>query len=118
MTSATCITLASRPSGSPIAENFALETRELAAPGDGEFLVRIIWLSLDPYMRGRMDDVKSYAPPVAIGGVMEGGAVGEVLVSNHSEFAVGDIVTGQFGWTSHAVSNGDGVRKVILDLFL
>ena len=112
MTTATSITLASRPKGSPVADNFALVEQELPAPGDGEFLVRVIWLSLDPYMRGRMDDVKSYAEPVAIGGVMEGGAVGEVLVSNHAGFAVGDIVTAQFGWTTHAVSDGEGVRKV------
>ncbi|MEM7472871.1 MAG: NADP-dependent oxidoreductase [Pseudomonadota bacterium] len=112
MTQTRSITLASRPSGSPVADNFALKQRTLAAPGEGEFLVRIIWLSLDPYMRGRMDDVKSYAPPVAIGEVMEGGAVGEVIGSNHAEYAIGDIVTGQFGWTSHAVSNGEGVRKV------
>jgi len=59
-----------------------------------------------------MDDVKSYAEPVAIGGIMEGGAVGEVIASNHTGFAVGDIVTGQFGWTSHAMSDGEGVRKV------
>lgn len=112
MTDATCITLASRPKGRPAPENFKLETRALPKPGRGEFLVRIIWLSLDPYMRGRMDDAKSYAPPVEIGGVMEGGAVGEVMVSDHTDFAVGDIVTGQFGWTSHAVSNGEAVRKV------
>ncbi len=112
MTTATSITLASRPKGAPVPENFAQETRELPAPGEGEFLVRVIWLSLDPYMRGRMDDVKSYAEPVAIGGVMEGGAVGEVLVSNNAKFTVGDIVTAQFGWTTHAISDGEGVRKV------
>ncbi|MCY4334552.1 MAG: NADP-dependent oxidoreductase [Litoreibacter sp.] len=112
MTQTRCITLSSRPKGSPVSENFKLEERVLPAPGAGEFLVRIIWLSLDPYMRGRMDDVKSYAPPVAIGGVMEGGAVGEVIESNHDEFGVGEIVTGQFGWTSHALSIGEGVRKV------
>jgi len=112
MTQTQSITLASRPSGSPAPENFALETTQLPAPGKGQFLVRIIWLSLDPYMRGRMDDVKSYAEPVAIGGIMEGGAVGEVMASEHPGFAVGEIVTGQFGWTSHALSDGEGVRKV------
>ncbi len=112
MTDATCITLASRPHGAPMAENFKLETRSLPEPGEGEFLVRIIWLSLDPYMRGRMDDVKSYADPVAIGGIMEGGAVGEVMVSNNAKFGVGDIVTAQFGWTSHAISDGTNVRKI------
>ncbi len=112
MTKTQSITLASRPSGAPVAENFALKTAELPAPGTGEFLVRIIWLSLDPYMRGRMDDAKSYADPVAIGGIMEGGAVGEVMTSAHPDFAKGDIVTGQFGWTTHAISDGEGVRKV------
>lgn len=107
-----CITLASRPKGKPTQENFKLETRDLPTPAEGEFLVRIIWLSLDPYMRGRMDDAKSYAEPVAIGGIMEGGAVGEVIASNSGDFMVGDVVTGQFGWTTHAVSDGEGVRKV------
>lgn len=116
MTQAQSITLASRPSGSPMAENFALKTTDLPTPGKGQFLVRIIWLSLDPYMRGRMDDVKSYAEPVAIGGIMEGGAVGEVMASEHPGFAVGDIVTGQFGWTSHAISDGEAVRKVDPDV--
>ncbi len=116
MTTAQSITLASRPTGSPVPENFALVDRVMPDPGAGEFLVRVIWLSLDPYMRGRMDDAKSYAEPVAIGGVMEGGAVGEVLVSNHAGFAVGDIVTAQFGWTTHAISDGEGVRKVNPDV--
>ena len=112
MTKTRSITLASRPSGAPVAENFALATSALPAPAKGQFLVRIIWLSLDPYMRGRMDDVKSYADPVAIGGIMEGGAVGEVMASEHPGFGPGDIVTGQFGWTSHALSDGEGVRKI------
>ncbi len=110
--SATAITLASRPSGEPTPDNFRQEERELGDPGAGELLVRVIWLSLDPYMRGRMDDAKSYADPVAIGDVMEGGAVAEVLVSNHDGYAAGDIVTGQIGWTSHAVVSGDELRKL------
>lgn len=112
MTEATNVVLASRPQGQPVVENFRVETAVLPDPGAGEFLVRIVWLSLDPYMRGRMDDVKSYAEPVAIGGIMEGGCVGEVMASRHDDFAVGEIVTGQFGWTSHAISDGEGVRKV------
>ena len=112
MTRTRSITLASRPKGQPTAENFSLTETDLPAPETGQFLVRMIWLSLDPYMRGRMDDAKSYAEPVAIGGIMEGGAVGEVMASEHPDFSVGDIVTGQFGWTSHALSDGEGVRKV------
>ena len=112
MPTATSVLLASRPKGSPELSNFELSQAELPDLQDGQIMVRIIWLSLDPYMRGRMDDVKSYAEPVAIGGIMEGGAVGEVIDSRHADFKAGDIVTGQFGWTSHAVSNGEGVRKV------
>lgn len=112
MTDATVITLASRPSGAPTLANFATEVRRLRAPGTGEFLVRILWLSLDPYMRGRMDAAKSYAAPVEIGGVMEGGAVGEVIESQHPGFSPGQIVTGQFGWASHAISDGEGVRII------
>lgn len=112
MTIATSVLLASRPKGSPNAANFEIASAELPALAPGQFLVRIIWLSLDPYMRGRMDDVKSYADPVAIGGIMEGGAVGEIMASQHDGFSAGDIVTGQFGWTSHAISDGEGVRIV------
>ncbi len=106
------IVLAARPNGAPKPSDFRAETAPMPTPGDGEFLVRLIWLSLDPYMRGRMNDAKSYADPVPIGGVMEGGAVGEVIASNNSGFQVGDFVNGAFGWQSHAVSNGDMVRKL------
>lgn len=112
MTTARKIVLASRPKGKPTLENFRTETATLPDLNDGQFLVRVIWLSLDPYMRGRMDDAKSYAKPVAIGDVMEGGAVGEVMESRHPDFSVGQIVAGAFGWTSHAVSSGEGVRVV------
>ncbi len=106
------VVLASRPSGAPTRENFRLETAPLPEPAAGEMLVRVLWLSLDPYMRGRMDDAPSYAAPVPVGGVMEGGAVAEVVASRLAGFAVGDVVVGRFGWTSHAVSDGVGVRKV------
>lgn len=106
------VALASRPDGRPSTENFRLETVPLRAPQDGEFVVRVIYLSLDPYMRGRMDAAKSYSAPVEIGETMEGGAVGEVIASRNSRFNVGDIVTGMFGWASHAVSDGTMVRKL------
>jgi NADPH-dependent curcumin reductase len=106
------IVLAARPDGAPKPSDFRAETAAIRKPSEGEFLVRIIWLSLDPYMRGRMDDAKSYADPVPIGGVMEGGAVGEVVASNHSGFQVGDFVNGAFGWQSHAISSGEMVRKL------
>ncbi len=98
-----CITLAARPAGAPKDSDFALETRPVPTPGDGEVLVRVHYMSLDPYMRGRMDDAKSYAAPVPIGGIMEGGGAGEVLASNHPQFSPGDMVFGMFGWATHAV---------------
>lgn len=107
-----CITLASRPSGAPVADNFRLEDRPLPNPADGEVLVRVHYLSLDPYMRGRMDDVKSYAPPVPQNGIMEGGGVGEVIASNAESLSQGDMVFGMFGWASHAVSNAKTLRKL------
>ena len=106
------IVLAKRPEGAPTLENFRLETASIPTPGDGEILVRVLWLSLDPYMRGRMDASKSYAAAVEVDGVMEGGCVGEVVASNNPKFAPGDIVNGMFGWTTHAVHSGAGVRKV------
>ncbi len=112
MTQATVVTLASRPQGQAVPENFRTETRDLRAPQEGEILVRVIWLSLDPYMRGRMDAAKSYAAPVEVGGVMEAGCVGEVIASRHPGFAEGDVVTGPFGWASHALSDGTAVRRL------
>ena len=106
------IALASRPKGAPVAENFRLDSAELPDLGEGEVLLRVIWMSLDPYMRGRMDDVKSYAPAVQLGETMEGGGVGEVLASNHAGFAVGDIAVGRTGWASHAICEGEMLRKV------
>jgi NADPH-dependent curcumin reductase CurA len=82
------------------------------APKAGEILVRVLYLSVDPYMRGRMNDVKSYAPPVQIGEVMGGGAVGKVVASQNPQFQVGYIVEGYFGWQEYAISNGTGVRKI------
>ncbi|MAS42045.1 hypothetical protein SAMN05444336_105206 [Albimonas donghaensis] len=108
----TRIALASRPVGWPTQENFSVETGPVPEPGPGQFLARTIWLSLDPYMRGRMDDGPSYAAPVPLGGTMEGGTVSEVIASNHPDYAPGDIVVGRLGWASHGVSDGTGVRKV------
>jgi NADPH-dependent curcumin reductase CurA len=75
-------------------------------------LVRVVYLSIDPYMRGRMSDARSYVPPVALGDVMEGGTVGEVVRSNHPRFAMGDVVEGRLGWQEYAVTDGKGVRKI------
>ncbi|GHD46125.1 NADP-dependent oxidoreductase [Thalassobaculum fulvum] len=101
-----------RPTGEPTADTFEIGEAELPALGDGEILVRIIWLSLDPYMRGRMDDKRSYAQPQALGAVMQGGTVGQVVESRNPKFAEGDFVLGMFGWQSHAVSDGAMVRKL------
>ena len=92
------IVLASRPVGEPTLDNFRLEELPIPQPGPGQMLLRTLWLSLDPYMRGRMSDAPSYAKPVGIGDVMEGGTVSEVVASNVPRFAKGDIVVGHTGW--------------------
>jgi NADPH-dependent curcumin reductase CurA len=106
------ILLAARPVGEPKETDFRLVEEPVPAPGPGQVLVRTLWLSLDPYMRGRMSDAKSYAAPVEIGQVMVGGAVSRVVVSNHPGFAPGDIVEGRTGWQDYALSDGAGLRKV------
>lgn len=78
--------LASRPHGAPVPENFRLEEDDVATPGEGQVLLRTVYLSLDPYMRGRMSDEPSYSPPVDIGGVMVGGTVSRVVESNHPDY--------------------------------
>ncbi|QFS81493.1 NADPH-dependent curcumin reductase [Roseivivax sp. THAF40] len=106
------IALARRPEGSPQPEDFALKTEPLPDLAQGEILIRTEWLSLDPYMRGRMDDAKSYAEPVAIGGTMTGQGVGRVIASKAEGFAEGDTVTGMTGWADHAVLPGAECRKL------
>jgi len=106
------IALASRPNGAPVAENFRLETAPLPVPGPGEVLVKLHYMSLDPYMRGRMDDAKSYAAPVPIGGTMEAGGVGEVLASNSPAFQPGDFAFGMFGWASHGCLPANQLQKL------
>src|ERR1043166_8218328 len=95
------IHLISRPKGLPTADNFALERIELALPQDGQVLVRNLFISVDPYMRGRMIVRKSYVPPFELGEVMEGGAVGEVIESRKSAFQKGDIVLSSLGWREY-----------------
>jgi NADPH-dependent curcumin reductase CurA len=106
------ILLASRPSGFPVEANFRLVETPLPVPADGQLLVRNHWLSLDPYMRGRMDAVRSYAKHVELGEVMTGGTVGEVVASRQPKFAAGEFVTGALGWQEYALSDGTGLRKV------
>jgi NADPH-dependent curcumin reductase len=106
------VLLASRPTGWVEESNFNIVETDIPKPAPGEFLVRNLWLSLDPYMRGRMNAVKSYAKYVEIGEVMTGGTVGEVIESSHPKFKKGDYVVGSLGWQLYATSNGDGVMQV------
>jgi NADPH-dependent curcumin reductase CurA len=106
------IVLASRPHGWPTPENFRLEEVSSAPLGEGEVRVRNRYLSLDPYMRGRMNDAKSYAAPQMLNETMGGTAVGEVVESRSSQFAVGDTVRGMLGWTEYGVSKAEGIGKV------
>ncbi|MFI4953040.1 MAG: NADP-dependent oxidoreductase [Burkholderiales bacterium] len=98
------VLLASRPQGAVTEQNFRVVDVALSQPGDGEVLVRNEWLSLDPYMRGRMSDAKSYVPPAQLDEVMVGQTVGEVLASRDARFKVGDRVLTQLGWQSHGVA--------------
>src|SRR5262245_30103680 len=106
------ILLASRPTGEPTLDNFRMIENEIPQPGKGQMLLRSIYLSLDPYMRGRMNAAKSYAAPVEIGQVMEGRAVAEVTESNLPGYQAGDIVFAAMGWQEFVLSDGQGVRKI------
>lgn len=112
MTTYQRIVLASRPKGEVEAGNFRLETVDVPAIGDGQLLIRNHYLSLDPYMRGRMSDAKSYAEPQPIGGTMIGGTVGQVIASKHPKFAEGDFVAGMAGWSEIGVSDGALLRRL------
>ena len=106
------IVLASRPKGAPTPANFRLEEADVPKPAEGQVLLKILYLSLDPYMRGRMDDAESYATPVAINAVMEGGTVGEVIESRHAAFKPGDFALSHSGWQSFAVAEAQSLRKL------
>ncbi|MCH8240416.1 MAG: NADP-dependent oxidoreductase [Proteobacteria bacterium] len=106
------ILLAARPEGAPRESDFELVETPVPEPGDGELVTRTIYLSLDPYMRGRMNAAKSYAKPVEIGEVMTGRAVGQVVASKHPKFTGGDIVFGDAGWQDYALTDGKGFRKL------
>src|SRR5262245_39833868 len=106
------VLLANRPSGWVKESDFQIVEQPLASPGDGEVLVRNLFLSLDPYMRGRMGASKSYAASVELGAVMVGGTVGEVTESRNPKFKTGDIVVGYLGWQQYGVSDGKDLRKV------
>jgi NADPH-dependent curcumin reductase len=110
------IVLASRPFGEPTEDNFRVIETEEPDRLDSGLLLKTLWLSLDPYMRGRMSEGKSYATPVGIGEVMVGGTVSRVLVSRLDDFAPGDLVVGYTGWQEYAWSDGAGLRKIDREL--
>jgi len=105
------ITLAARPQGYPKESDFRLVVTPVPEPAEGECLVQGLYLSVDPYMRGRMREAASYAPPVPIGGVMAGGVVGRVIETRHEKFKKGDLVVGDLGWQEYAVAPGDQLHK-------
>ncbi len=106
------IVLAARPKSKPDLADFRLEETAIPTPGSGQLLLAVQYLSLDPYMRGRMEDRKSYAKPLQLGDVMTGETVARVLTSNHPTYAKGDIVLAPTGWRTHALSDGTGLRKL------
>ena len=113
MTTNRQIVLAARPTGYPKESDFKLVESPIPFDlQDGQILVAVFFLSVDPYMRGRMNDVESYAPAVKLGEVMVGGAVGSVMQSRNARFQQGDLVVGPFGWQEYATSDGTGVRKI------
>ena len=106
------VLLAARPSGRVEESHFRIVESDIPRAGEGEFVVRAHYLSLDPYMRGRMDNSQSYAEKVAVGDVMVGTAVGEVNESRHDKYQAGDFVETRTGWQLYGRSNGGGVRKI------
>mgnify|MGYP002759777990 CR=1 FL=1 len=106
------LVLASRPHGAPTEANFRLEHGAVPLPGPGQVLLRTVYLSLDPYMRGRMSDAPSYAPPVALDAVMVAGTVSRVVASHHPDYAVGDWVLSQNGWQDYAVADAAGLMNL------
>ena len=106
------ILLAARPHGVPEVTDFRLEEADIPEAREGQLVVRAEFLSVDPYMRGRMNDAASYADPVQLGNVMVGESVGRVIHSRHKNFQEGQYVSGQFGWQEFAVTDGEGVRRI------
>ena len=106
------IVLASRPEAEPGPENFRMEQTTLPAPGPGEVLVRVIWMSLDPYMRGRMSAAKSYVPPIEVGAPMTAGCVAEVIASGDAGLKPGDLVEGRMAWAEHSLVPVSEVKRI------
>ena len=110
------VTLAARPIGSPKASDFKLVESEVPVPGPGQVLIQTLYLSVDPYMRGRMNDRASYAAPFQLGEVMTGGVVGKVVQSNLDKFPEGAHVQGLLGWQDFSLSNGTGIQRISREL--
>ena len=108
--------LVSRPTGLPQPSNWSASSEPIPLPGRGEFLVEVTHVSVDPAMRGWMNDVRSYLPPVGLGEVMRAGAAGRIVASEHPDFAVGEWVTGVFGVQEYALSDGRGVYRIDPDV--
>jgi NADPH-dependent curcumin reductase CurA len=106
------VTLAARPVGVPKDSDFALDAVEVGEPGPGEVLVRTLWVSVDPYQRGRMSEARSYAKSLELGDVITSQSLGEVVESKDGRFSPGDLVVGQLGWQEYAVSRAGSVRRV------
>jgi NADPH:quinone reductase len=106
------VTMASRPTGFPTEADFAVDESEVGEPGPGEVLVRNLWVSVDPYQRGRMSTQRSYAKGLEIGDVMTAQAVGEIAQSNDPRFSPGELVVGQLGWQDYALTRAGSVRRV------
>ncbi|MBX6353202.1 MAG: NADP-dependent oxidoreductase [Thermoflavifilum sp.] len=106
------ILLVRRPHGMPMADDFAIVEGPVPEPAEGEMLIRTLYLSVDPYMRGRMNDARSYVPPFALNEVVEGGVIGQVVASRHTAYRAGDIVVGTLGWADYNLSDGRGLRRL------
>jgi NADPH-dependent curcumin reductase CurA len=115
-TKARQVVLAARPQGKPRLADFRIEETAIPTPGPGQVLLRVQYLSLDPYMRGRMDDRESYAPPTPLGGVMPGESVATVVGSQNPAYSEGDTVAAHTGWRTHALSDGANLRKIDPDI--
>jgi NADPH-dependent curcumin reductase len=112
MTAATQVRLARRPQGEPDDATYAVTHDPAPEPADGQLLLRVVYLSLDPYVRGRMSDAPSYAAPMEVGDVIVGGTVCEVVESRHPDYRPGEMVLSYSGWQTHALSDGSGLRRV------
>ncbi|MEA2814505.1 MAG: NADPH-dependent curcumin reductase, partial [Rhodospirillaceae bacterium] len=106
------VVLVRRPPGEPVESDFRVEEAPVPEPKHGQVLVKVLYLSLDPYQRGRMRDAASYSAPVGLNEVMTGGTVGEVVASHNPHFKVGDIVEDRLGWQEYAIGGGPSLRKV------